>query len=364
MINARHKQTGSIKNAKLSVSKISSNPQKTPKVFSNPSKKKEYENFIGKIRKWIECFLARIGKRGRDRIIVRISKKSCKVDKGMLLFYETMENSQITKTCLLNIDILAAFVDSGFSPINLVITSPPYNLDVEYDTHKDGGSYKNYLKWCEQWISKLYTLMADDGRLCINIPFKITPPQDKTSNYPIAADYTTICQRVGFKFFNSIVWDKGIIPSKTCWGSRESASSPFVRDPAECILVFYKKQWKRLDSDPGCKNSTIGKDFYKWTTNVWQFAAEKKNNVGGHPAPFPMELPTRCIKLFSYKNDIVCDPFMGSGTTGEAAVRLGRRFIGIELSKKYYDFAQERIENAVFQKVNWDATFLNDEEEQ
>jgi site-specific DNA-methyltransferase (adenine-specific) len=274
-----------------------------------------------------------------------------------------MENLPITNVCLLNAKILDADIPSEFRPINLVVTSPPYNLDIDYDKHEDATmSYPEYLEQVEKWAKKLYGLMADDGRVCINVPFKITPPQDKVSNHPIAADYTAAFQRVGFKFFNSIVWDKGIIPSKTCWGSRESASSPFVRDPAECILIFYKNQWKRIDGDPGHKKSTIGKDFYKWTTNVWKFASEKPSKVGGHPAPFPMELPTRCIQLFSYTGDIVCDPFMGSGTTGDAAVRLGRRFVGIDLSEKYCKFAQERIDGAVLQTTVGDMVLSKETE--
>ena len=237
-------------------------------------------------------------------------------------------------------------VPDNFQPVNLVVTSPPYNLDIAYDTHLDNKTYAAYMHWCEGWIRKLYNWVDDDGRVCVNVPFKITPPQDSNNNYPISADYIALFQKVGFKFFNQIVWDKGIIPSKTCWGSRESASSPFVRDPAETILIFYKNQWKRKNADPGNRKSTVGKNFYKWTTNVWPMKSEQKSKVGGHPASFPLDLPTRCIHLFSYKNDIVMDPFMGSGTTGESAIIEGRNFVGIELSKQYFEFSKSRIDGA------------------
>ena len=251
---------------------------------------------------------------------------------------------------LLNSKLEDAILPSEQLPINLCVTSPPYNLDISYDNHADTMTYPEYLHWCEGWMRKLYGWMADDGRVCINVPFKITPPQDKTNNYPIAADYIRKMQEVGFHFSNQIVWDKGNKPGDTCWGSFDSASSPFVRDPAECILIFYKKQWAKIEKDPGKKKSTfIKNEFVKLTQNVWQFGAEKKKNVGGHPAPFPLDLPTRCIRLFSYKNDRVLDPFMGSGTSGEAAMAEGRNFVGIDMSPLYFNFAKDRIEGAAVQ---------------
>ena len=258
-------------------------------------------------------------------------------------------NKEMNTAFLLNAQIEDAMLPPEQLPIDLCITSPPYNLDIAYDTHIDNTTYASYLHWCEEWMKKLFGWMAEDGRVCINVPMKVTPPQDRTNNYPVAADYIKLMQKVGFHFYNQIVWDKGIMPGKTCWGSAESASSPDLRDPAECILIFYKTQWAKLEKDPGKGKSNIGKDFYKWTTNVWQFGAEKKKNVGGHPAAYPLDLPTRCIRLFSYKNDMVLDPFMGSGTTGEAAMAEGRNFIGIEMSKKYFDFAQARIGGAALQ---------------
>lgn len=236
-------------------------------------------------------------------------------------------------------DILTAEL-GDVPPINLVVTSPPYNVGISYATHQDTMPYPEYLSWCLKWIQRLYDLVADDGRVCINVPMKITQPHDLTHNYPVAADYTDLFRKVGFSFYNMTIWHKGNI-NKTCWGSFGSASAPFIRDPAECILFFYKKQWARIDKDPGRAKSTITNDeFVKWTQNVWTFPAEKKSK---HPAPFPLELPMRCINLLSYKDDVVCDPFMGSGTTGLACQKSGRRFVGVEISKEYYDLATTRL---------------------
>ncbi|HOT88812.1 MAG TPA: site-specific DNA-methyltransferase [Bacteroidales bacterium] len=248
---------------------------------------------------------------------------------------------------LLNEDILKADF-SGLPPVNLVVTSPPYNVNIKYDQHNDTMTYSEYLEWCKSWIKQLYHHMAEDGRLCINIPFSITPEHINTKkgaediNFPVVADYSKICESIGFKYWRTIIWDKNL-SNKTCWGSWRSASSPFMRDPSEAILVFYKNQWKRLQKG----TSTIsGPEFMSWTKNVWKMQPETKSK---HPAAFPIELPNRCIKLFSYKEDTILDCFMGSGTTGEAAARLDRNFIGIEKSTNYFNQAKERIDAAVLQ---------------
>jgi site-specific DNA-methyltransferase (adenine-specific) len=248
---------------------------------------------------------------------------------------------------LLNADILKADF-TGVPPINLVVTSPPYNVGIEYDKHVDTMTYPEYLKWCHEWLKLMYRLMANDGRICINIPFSVTPEHlnekkgAEDINYPVTADYTRICESIGFKYWRTLVWDKNH-SNKTCWGSWRSASSPFMRDPSEAILIFYKGQWKRLQKG----TSTIsGPEFMSWTKNVWKMHPETKSK---HPAAFPIELPNRCIKLFSYKEDTILDCFLGSGTTGEAAVRLGRNFVGVEKSVNYFDMAKERIEGAELQ---------------
>jgi len=111
-----------------------------------------------------------------------------------------------------------------------------------------------------------------------------------------------------------------------------------MRDPCEAILIFYKNQWKRKNTG----TSTIsGPEFMSWTKSIWKMQPETKSK---HPTAFPLELPNRCIKLFSYQEDTVMDCFMGSGTAGESAVRLGRNFIGIEKSEAYFNMAKERIE--------------------
>jgi site-specific DNA-methyltransferase (adenine-specific) len=248
---------------------------------------------------------------------------------------------------LFNEDVLSADFTT-LPPINLVVTSPPYNVGIEYDKHVDTMTYDEYIIWCYNWLNKLYKHMPDDGRICINIPFSVTPVHlnkvkgAEDINYPVAADYIKTCQTIGFKYYRTVIWQK-MGSNKTCWGSWRSASSPFIIDPNECILIFYKDQWKRKSKGV----STIRtKEFMTYVKNLWTMQPETKSK---HPAAFPLELPNRCIKLLSYEGDVVCDPFLGSGTTGESAVRLKRNFIGVEKSVDYFNMAKERIDTAELQ---------------
>jgi site-specific DNA-methyltransferase (adenine-specific) len=147
---------------------------------------------------------------------------------------------------------------------------------------------------------------------------------------------------VGFKYWRTIIWEKNISNS-TGWGSWRSAKAPFMRDPSEAIIVMYKHRWERNNSG----ESTIsGPEFMSYTKNVWKMRPETQSD---HPAAFPIELPNRCLKLFSFKGDWVFDPFMGSGTVGEAAMRLGRNFVGVELSPDYFSEAEDRVASAELQ---------------
>jgi len=233
-------------------------------------------------------------------------------------------------------DFIKADLSEYKGKVNLLITSPPYNLSIEYGKHDDSLSYEDYLEFTEKWLRKAYELMADDGRICINIPLD----KNKNGLKPIYADFVEIAKKVGFKYQSTIVWNEQNISRRTAWGSWLSASAPYVIAPVEMILVMYKKQWKRLNKG----ESTIKRDeFIEWTNGVWSFPGESKKRIG-HPAPFPLELPRRCIKLFSYKNDLIFDPFVGSGTTLISAYQEGRKAIGVEIDHNYIDTSIKRLE--------------------
>ena len=151
---------------------------------------------------------------------------------------------------------------------------------------------------------------------------------------------TKIAQDMGWNYHSTIIWNEGNISRKTAWGSWMRASAPYVIAPVELIVILYKEQWKKIN---GSKISDITKDeFMEYTNGMWTFSGESKKRIG-HPAPFPKELPYRAIKLFSYQNDMVFDPFMGSGTTLLVAASTNRKSVGLDIDKSYCELAKQRI---------------------
>jgi site-specific DNA-methyltransferase (adenine-specific) len=221
--------------------------------------------------------------------------------------------------------------------IDLIITSPPYNVDIKYNSHDDQISYENYLEFSERWMRRCYEWLKDDGRFCLNVPLD----KNKGGQQSVGADLTNIAKNiVGFNYHSTIIWNEGNISRRTAWGSWMSASAPYVIAPVELIIVFYKKDWKKTS---GTRESRIDKkDFMEWTNGLWNFGGEKKTRIG-HPAPFPLELPKRCIQLFSYVEDTVLDPFLGSGSTLVAASLNDRKGIGIDIDEHYCEIALNRL---------------------
>ena len=242
---------------------------------------------------------------------------------------------QNEKFTLIHDDILTTTrVDAD--SVDLVVTSPPYNVDIQYNSHKDDVSYADYLEFSRKWISRCFEWLKDDGRFCLNVPLD----KNKGGQQSVGADLTTIAKEIGFHYHSTIIWNEGNISRRTAWGSWMSASAPYVIAPVELIVVLYKKNWKKTS---GSKISDIERnEFMDWTNGLWVFNGESKKRIG-HPAPFPIELPRRCVKLFSYVDDVVLDPFSGSGTTLIAAVTNNRKGIGIDMDRKYCELARKRI---------------------
>jgi site-specific DNA-methyltransferase (adenine-specific) len=221
--------------------------------------------------------------------------------------------------------------------IDLVVTSPPYNVGIDYSQHNDTESYADYLAFSEQWLNKAYQLARPDGRLCMNIPLD----KNKGGQQSICADITSIAKKLGWKYHSTIIWNEGNISRRTAWGSWMSASAPYVIAPVEVIVVMYKEVWKKIKR-PDQHNDITRKEFMDWTNGVWTFNGESKKRIG-HPAPFPRELPRRCIKLFSFVGDVVLDPFLGSGTTLVEASACQRKGVGFDISLEYCELAKKRL---------------------
>jgi site-specific DNA-methyltransferase (adenine-specific) len=220
--------------------------------------------------------------------------------------------------------------------IDLIITSPPYNVGINYESNDDNISYREYLEFSEHWLSNCYNWTKTSGRLCLNVPLD----KNKGGQKSVGADLTVLAQKVGWKYHSTIIWNEGTISRRTAWGSWLSASAPYVIAPVELIVILYKNEWKKKF---GSKQNDINKEeFMEWTNGLWTFGGESKKRIG-HPAPFPKELPKRCIKLFSYIGDTIFDPFCGSGTTLIEAKKNNRIGIGLEIDSTYCELAKKRI---------------------
>ena len=158
--------------------------------------------------------------------------------------------------------------------IDLIVTSPPYNVDIKYNSHDDQISYKDYLDFSKKWLTRCFHWLKNDCRLCLNIPLD----KNKGGQQSVGADLTTIAKKIGYQYHSTIIWNEGNISRRTAWGSWLSASAPFVIAPVELILVLYKKDWKKNEK----KESDITRqEFMDWTNGLWTFQGQSKKGAGG-----------------------------------------------------------------------------------
>lgn len=250
-----------------------------------------------------------------------------------------------------------------FDSVDLIVTSPPYGVGIAYDVHDDDMLTEEYLKFTEEWLTKAYEVLKDDGRIALNIPYEVNR-QDKGGRIFIVSEVWQIMKRIGFKFYGIVDLEEES-PHRsrtTAWGSWMSPSAPYIYNPKECVLLAYKKnhikkvkgkpQWVgEYDQVPDPKepgmfrnklvySDTDKREFIDLVFGQWKYFADTKSLT---KATFSMDIPTKAIKILTYKNDVVLDPFAGSGTSLVAAETLDRRWIGIELSPNYCEVANSRV---------------------
>ena len=218
--------------------------------------------------------------------------------------------------------------------IDLIVTSPPYNLNIQYAEHNDAMTLEVYYDWCKEWIKESFRVLKPGGRFCLQIGCF-----QSSQNEPTYSTFTELFRKEGFIFREFIIWNKNIIPKRTAWGSWKSPSNPRISPPFEMIINFHKISPKILEKG---ETDLTKEEFVAWTNGLWVMAPEsaKKRN---HPAPFPEELAIRCIKMHSYIGGVVLDPFNGSGTTTSVANRLGRKYIGFDITENYCQLAEDRL---------------------
>jgi len=217
--------------------------------------------------------------------------------------------------------------------VHLMITSPPYNASKEYD---EDLSLQEYLGRLGRVWQEIYRVLVPGGRACINVANLGRKPY-----IPLHSYFIDQMLAIGFLMRGEIIWNKASSASpSTAWGSWKSAANPVLRDVHEYILVFSKGSFSQKRR--GVESTITREEFLEWTKSVWTFPAVSAKKVG-HPAPFPEELPHRLLQLYTFKGDIVLDPFAGSGTTCRVAKADGRNFVGYEISAEYVALANRRL---------------------
>lgn len=226
--------------------------------------------------------------------------------------------------------------------IDLIITSPPYNVDLgnncyhkmPYDLYNDNVKHADFIAWLKSIFAACYPKLVPGGRVCINIG------DGKNGAIPTSSDVIQFMADLRYLPMTHIIWNKKQTSSRTAWGSWKSPSSPSFPTPFEHILVFAKES--RQLKTKGITDLTRD-EFVKWTNPIWEFMPEMKQKKFGHPAMFPEELPRRLIKMFSWVGSTVLDPFVGAGTTAAVCKKNGRNCIGFDTSQTYIDLSTDRI---------------------
>jgi site-specific DNA-methyltransferase (adenine-specific) len=249
------------------------------------------------------------------------------------------------------------------SCIDLVVTSCPYGVGIDYDSWDDDKEFSEYLVFTREWLSQVYRVLKDDGRIALNIPYEINR-QKKGGRIFFASEIWQIMKEIGFGFFGIVDLEESS-PHRsktTAWGSWMSPSSPYIYNPKECVILAYKNlskkqvkgtpewqgEYQRVPSEKiegEFRNKLVydekdKKDFMELVFGQWNYFADTRSLT---KATFSLDIPWKAIKILSYKEDIIFDPFNGSGTTCLAAEKLGRKWIGCDISENYCEVARKRI---------------------
>jgi len=240
---------------------------------------------------------------------------------------------------IINGDCLNVMKQIPDNSIDAVITSPPYNLNMNYDKYKDNKDFNEYVLFMTSVLEEIKRIVKSGGRVIINLA-----PANGVY-FPSHHIISNVMINLGFIWKAEFIWNKNNYAcAYTTWGSWKSPSSPYIKTTYEYINVYckdtLKKEGKKENID------ITEEEFKKWTNGLWNVTPEINMKKYGHPAMFPEEIPKRLMKLFTYKDDIILDPFCGAGTTCLVAKKLGRKYIGIDISEKYCEIAEKRIKNA------------------
>ena len=247
-------------------------------------------------------------------------------------FPKELENKIISNDCL------SVLKEMPKNSVDVIFTSPPYNFGLDYEENQDADYWGEYFERLFSIFSECIRVVKYGGRIIVNVQPLFS---DYIPSHHIISNYF-ISQKLIWK--GEILWEKNNYNCKyTAWGSWKSPSNPYLKYTWEFVEVFCKGDLKK----PGQREDIdiTGDEFKKWVVSKWSIAPERKMKKYGHPAMFPGELAERVLKLFSYKNDLILDPFNGVGTTTYVAKKLERRYCGIDISRKYCNVAKTRLDD-------------------
>ena len=272
-------------------------------------------------------------------------------------------------------DCLDLFKELNDNSVDLYVTSPPYNVGINYDVHKDNEPMEDYFMWCKKWLSEVYRTLKEDGRIALNIPYEVNV-RERGGRVFLVSEYWQMMKEIGFGFFGvvDLEEDSPHRSKTTAWGSWMSPSSPYIYNPKECVILAYKKDYKKkekgisqwsyneveMENEEGViKNKRVysekdKSEFMELVFGQWKYFNDTKSLT---KATFSMDIPMKAIKILSYKNDLVVDCFSGSGTTALAAKKLDRNYIGFELSENYAKISQQRLIDYDNQKKQLELSF-------
>lgn len=243
---------------------------------------------------------------------------------------------------IMHADVIEGLKKIPDNTVSLIVTSPPYNVGIAYEEHEDNMAHEKYLEWLGEVWAECYRVLRKGGRLCINIDMTANMG-DRSQEYyrPLYADMVNLNRKNDFMFRAEIAWYKqNLVGSATAWGSYGSCSNPIIRRNHEYVLIWSKGDYKLEGDKKNCDLTT--KEFQDWTMSMW-FISPETRKLGNHLVPFPQELVKRLVKLYCYKDDIVLDPFSGTGTTAVVAKKLDRKYIGIDNNLDSVQYSRRRI---------------------
>ena len=266
---------------------------------------------------------------------------------------------------VINGDCIKVMSEMPESFVDLIVTSPPYGVGIAYDSFDDDMEFDQYKVFSANWLREAYRVLKDDGRIAINIPYEINR-QDKGGRILMVSEVWQIMKNIGFKFYGivDLEEDSPHRSKTTAWGSWMSPSAPYIYNPKECVILAYKKTHiKKIKGEPEWVGEVIDleqedgttkkktvyqeehkKEFMDLVYGQWDYFADTKQMT---KATFSLDIPMKAIKILTYRNDLVLDPFAGSGTSLCAAEIGGRRWIGIELSENYAKVAKDRVQHFI-----------------